>query len=282
MVLKQLMERESEGQPIRVGLVGAGRMGTGLVNQIFTIPGMAVVAIADIVEERGLNAFTANGLDRGEILVTGNPGPANDAIRRGKVVASADALLIPQLELDAVVEATGLPEVGARVAYETLLHRKHMVMLNVETDVVLGPLFRRMADAAGVIYTLAAGDQPGVVCEMAEWAMGLGFRIVAAGRGTLMAPPERYATPDDNRAKAEQLGLNPKMFNSFRDGSKAQTESTAIANALGLPPEVRGTHEPFARVQDLARLFRLKKDGGILSWEGVVEMANGVREDGTV
>ncbi len=241
---------------------------------------MEVVAIADLVTNRAVQAFIGSGSPAERVIEVEAEGVAVDAIQKGKQVVTGDATLVPRLPLDAIVEATGIPEVGAKVAYETILHRKHIVMLNVEADVVVGPILKKLADAAGVVYTLAAGDQPGAICEMAEWAWGLGLRIVAAGRGTLMDPNGRYATPDDNREKAGALGLNPQMYNSFRDGTKAQTEMCAVANALRLVPEVRGMHEPVVDVEGLGRVFRLKAQGGILGREGVVDLANGTEADG--
>lgn len=276
---RELLKREGSGDPIKVGVVGAGRMGTGVINQIFTMRGMKVVAVADLVEDRAFRAFKENGMG-GQIVVASQEGPAQDVLHQGRVVVTQDALLLSRLDLDAIVEATGFPEIGAKVAYASILERTHVVMLNVEADVVVGPILNRLARAAGVVYTLAAGDQPGAICEMAEWATGLGLKIVCAGRGTLRGPGDREATPEDSKEKAEKLGLNSKMYNSFRDGTKAQTEMTAVANALGLPPEVRGMHEPFACVDDLPRLFCMKEEGGLLHQEGVVDLANGITPDG--
>ena len=280
MFRRALAQRAKDGNPIRVGLVGAGRMGTGVVNQIGIMAGMEVLAIADLVVERAVQAFLESGVPAARVIEAEAEGDAADALRQGKRVVTTDAAVIPRLPLDVLVEATGVPDVGASVAYDAILHRKHTVMLNVETDVVVGPILKRLADAAGVVYTLAAGDQPGAICELAEWATGLGLRIVTAGRGTLMHPEEQYVTPDDNRAKAEALGLNPQMYNSFRDGTKAQTEMCAVANALRLVPDVRGMHEPVAAVEGLSRTFRLTRQGGILGREGVVDLANGTELDG--
>jgi predicted homoserine dehydrogenase-like protein len=280
MIRRALLHRASEGNPIRVGVIGAGRMGTGVVNQIGTMQGMDVVVIADLITDRAVQAFVSSGSPAGSVIEAEVEGHATDALRQGKRVVTADADLVSRLPVDAIVEATGVPEVGAKGAYDAIQHRKHIVMLNVETDAVVGPILKRLADAAGVVYTLAAGDQPGAICEMAEWARGLGLRIVVAGRGTLMNPAERYATPDDNREKAEALGLNPHMYNSFRDGTKAQTEMCAVSNALRLVPEVRGMHEPVVDVEGLARVFRLKAQGGILGREGIVDLANGTEADG--
>ncbi|HEX9547322.1 MAG TPA: hypothetical protein VF942_08290, partial [Acidimicrobiales bacterium] len=254
-----------------MGVVGIGRMGRGVVDQVATMPGMRVMAAADVDLGRAEACLRENGADP---LVTDELGSAQDALRRGRPVATADAGLMPQLELDALVEATGLPEVGARVAADAIENRRHVVMLNVEADVVVGPILAERARRAGVVYTLAAGDQPGAIFELAEWAQTLGFRAVCAGRGTVLYPDDHHATPDTYREQAERNQNNPKMYCSFRDGTKSQTEMAAVSNVLRMPPEVRGMHEPYSRWQDLGRVFSLKSDGGILHSEGVVDMAN--------
>jgi predicted homoserine dehydrogenase-like protein len=211
-----------------------------------------------------------------EPVVTDRLGAAQDALRHGRPVATADAGLLPQLDLDALVESTGVPEVGARVAAEAIENHLHVVMLNVEADVVVGPILAERARRAGIVYTLAAGDQPGAIFELTEWAQTLGFRIVCAGRGTVLFPDDHHATPDTYREQAERNQNNPKMYCSFRDGTKSQTEMAAVSNVLRMPPEVRGMHEPYCRWQDLGRVFSLEKDGGILRSEGAVDMANAI------
>jgi len=160
-------------------------------------------------------------------------------------------------------------------------------MVNVETDVTVGPFLKRLADSAGVVYTLVDGDQPGVTMNIVEWARTLGFEIVAAGRGTVFYGDDRAGTPDTAPARfgfseemIERRTINLKMFNSFRDGSKAQIEMTALANMTGLAPDVRGMHEPSLNIADIPRTFSLREEGGILSQQGVVELANSVAEDG--
>src|SRR5207302_8017418 len=135
-------------------------------------------------------------------------------------VATQDPFLLPQLELEAVVEATGDPATGAEVAAAAVERRRHTVMLNVQADVVVGPLLAERARRAGVVYTLAAGDQPGAVFEMAEWAQTLGFKVVCVGRGTVLFPDDHHATADTYREQAEHNRNNPKMYCSFRDGTK--------------------------------------------------------------
>ena len=272
-----LAELRSRAEPIRVGVVGIGRMGRGVVDQVTTMPGMRVMAAADLDLERAEACLRENGA---EPVVTDLLGPAQDALRRGLPVATAEAGLLPHLELDALVEATGLPEVGARVAADAIENHLHVVMLNVEADVVVGPILAQRARRAGVVYTLAAGDQPGAIFELAEWAQTLGFRVVCAGRGTVLFPDDHHATPDTYREQAERNRNNPKMYCSFRDGTKSQTEMTAVSNVLRMPPEIRGMHEPYCRWQDLGRVFSLDKDGGILRSEGVIDMANAIDPSG--
>jgi predicted homoserine dehydrogenase-like protein len=275
MYLAELQARKNN--PIRVGVVGVGRMGRGVVDQVATMPGMRVMAAADVDLGRAEACLRENGADP---MVTDQLGQAQDALRQGRPVATGDAGLLPQLNLDALVESTGLPEVGARVAADAIENRRHVVMLNVEADVVVGPILAERARRAGVVYTLAAGDQPGAIFELAEWTQTLGFRVVCAGRGTVLFRDDHHATPDTYREQAERNRNNPKMYCSFRDGTKSQTEMAAVSNVLRMPPEVRGMHEPHCRWQDLGRVFSLEKDGGILRSEGVVDMANAIDPSG--
>src|SRR4030088_1398276 len=263
--------------PVRVVVVGVGRMGRGVVAQVATMPGMRVMAAADVDLGRAEACLRENGADP---VVTDQLGPAQDALRQGRPVATADAGLIPQLELDGLVEATGLPEVGARGAADAIENRHHGVMLNVKADVVVGPILAERARRAGVVYTLAAGDQPGAIFELAEWAQTLGFSVVCAGRGTVLFSDDHHATADTYREQAERNKINPKMYSSFRDGTKSQTEMAAVSNVLRMPPEVRGMHEPHCRWQDLGKVFSLEKDGGILKSEGVIDMANAIDAKG--
>ncbi len=251
-------------------------MGRGIVDQIATMQGLQVRACADVDVDRALRAFTENGWDKADVVVSDRLPEAQDAVRGRRAVVTADALLIPQLELDAVVESTGLPEVGARVAHDAIAHRRHTIMLNVEADVVVGPVLAHRAREAGVVYSLAAGDQPGSIFELADWAQTLGFQLVCAGRGTVRFPGDRWATPETYAEMARKNQMNPKMYNSFRDGTKSQTEMVAVSNVLGMPPAVRGMHEPHAAWPDLGRVFALRSQGGILEAAGVVDMANAV------
>ncbi len=289
MFTQLLARREAENRPIRVGIIGAGKFGAGLVAQIAQMRGMTTAVIADINVDRARNAYTVAGrLQHDEVQTATSPATIDEHLHHGQPVVVEDGAWLAQSELvDVVVEATGLPEVGARMAYTTLLNRKHLVMVNVETDVTIGPLLRRMADAAGVVYTMVDGDQPGCTMNMIEWARTLGFEIVAAGRGTVFFDDDRAGTPDTvpqrfgfDAETLERRTINLKMYNSFRDGTKAQVEMAALGNAAGLVPDKRGMHEPSVNIQDIARTFSLQGEGGILSRHGVIELANSVMPDG--
>jgi predicted homoserine dehydrogenase-like protein len=278
MYLAELRARA--GNPAPVGIVGVGRMGRGIVDQISTMTGLRVRALGDLDGDRALRGFTENGWGRDQVCVTDHLDAAMDALRRGRVVVTEDPLLVPQLDLEAVVEATGNPGTGAQVAATAIDNRRHVVMLNVEADVVVGPLMAERARRVGVVYTLASGDQPGAIFEMVEWARTLGFEIVCAGRGTVLFPDDHHATPETYAEMAARNQMNPKMYNEFRDGTKSQLEMVAVSNVLRMPPARRGMHEPFCRWQDLGRVFALEQDGGLLAHPGVVDMANAVNEQG--
>src|SRR5207248_1176919 len=182
---------------------------------------------------------------------------------------------IPELgAVEAVVEATGLHSIGAQVAYGTVSARRHIIMLIVETDVTVGYLLKRMADAAQVVYTTSAGDEPGSLKELYDFARALGFEVVAAGKGK-NNPLDRTATPQQLMEQAKRQDMNPKMLTEFVDGSKTMVEMTAVANATGLVPDISGMHGPRATPDTLAQIFCPKEDGGILSQRGVVDYALG-------
>jgi predicted homoserine dehydrogenase-like protein len=283
-----LAKRAAENNPIRVGIIGAGKFGGGLVAQLSQMRGMVPSVIADINLNRARHAYTSSRTPAEVVKVADNLAELNEAIHSGTPAITEDGLLVTHSDLvDVVVEVTGIPEVGARMAYEALTHRKHLIMVNVETDVTIGALLRRLADSAGVVYSLVDGDQPGCTMAMIEWARTLGFEIVAAGRGTIFYGDDRTGTPDTvpqrfgfNEEMIARRHINFKMYNSFRDGSKAQIEMTALANMAGLVPDVRGMHEPSVNIGDIARVFSLKEEDGLLSRHGVVELANSVAEDG--
>jgi predicted homoserine dehydrogenase-like protein len=283
-----LAQRAASNKPIRVGIIGSGKFGAGVVAQLSRMQGMEASVVADINLDHAQQAYTTSNVPTDAIRRARNAAEIDDAIRSGKPVITEDGLALIESDLvDVVVEATGVPDVGARMAYNALLHKKHVVMVNVEADVTVGALLRRTADAAGVVYTLVDGDQPACTMIMVDWARALGFEVVAAGRGTVLYADDPTGTPDTvpqrygfSQEMIERRTINLKMYNSFRDGSKAQLEMTALANAAGLVPDVRGMHEPSTNVQDIARLLSHEDEGGLLTQHGVVELANSVAEDG--
>lgn len=294
MFSTQLAQRAAENNPIRVGIIGAGKFGAGLVAQISQMKGIETSVIADINLNNAKHAYAPQGTHMSNpipaeaIQIANNLTDLNQAIYEGKPVIIEDGYWVTQADLiDVVVEATGIPDVGAYMAYQAITHKKHVVMVNVEADVTVGPILRRLADNAGVVYTLVDGDQPGATMNIVDWAQTLGFEIVAAGRGTIFFDDDRLGTPDTvperfgfSEEMLERRTINLKMFNSFRDGSKAQLEMTALANMAGLVPDVRGMHEPSVNLADIPRAFSLQEEGGLLSRHGVVELANSVAEDG--
>ena len=282
IIRRELEKRESQGDPIKVGIVGAGAMGAGTLHTMHNMAGMRCCAIADLDVQTAIGALEGNGITDDMIVVTDNRGKAQLAIENGKTVVTQDALMMTRLDIDVVLEATGSQEAGARVAYESILEGKHIVMLTVETEVLVGPLLARQAKSAGVVYTMAAGDQPGAIMELYHWANSLGFEVIAAGRGNIRYPEDRYQPPDSDSKGRVLISTNPKMTNSFKDGTKSQIEMAAVANATGLLPDIRGMHEPQAGFLELAKAFALKEDGGILSRRGVVEIANAVDEKGNL
>jgi predicted homoserine dehydrogenase-like protein len=274
-IYEHLQHLEQIGEPIRVGLVGCGQMGSGLAHVMNQMVGMNALAISDIDVNRPLAALEAMGISKSEVLVTNNLDEAQDAINKGKYVVTEDAILLSKIEaLDAVVEATGLTEIGSRVAWSCIQHSKHVIMLNVETDVTVGPLLHRLAQQADCVYTAASGDEPGVCKMLYNMAGTMGFEVVCLGKGK-NNPIDFSATPDSCREEALSKDMNPKMLAAFKDGSKTMVELAAMSNATGLLPDVPGMHGVNVDVADLNTVFIPKEEGGILSRRGCVDYSTG-------
>jgi predicted homoserine dehydrogenase-like protein len=273
----RLAEREDAGNRVRMALVGAGQMGSTMVSSTEHIVGIRAIVVADVVLQRALDAFAKAGVPKEQVVVTDDPKQAEAALRAGNRVATSNwALAVSLPSVEVVVDATGIPEVGARVAWNSIANRKHIVMLTVETDIVVGHVLKKLADNAGVVYTVSAGDEPGATKELCDYALAMGFKIVAAGKGK-NTPYDPEATPDrpDIVAQAAKWGANPRLLVEFIEASKTAVEMTSLGNATGLPPDIRGMHGPECSVQDLATVFSLKSQGGILEHEGVVDFAWG-------
>lgn len=272
----KLEELEEKGTPISVALVGAGQMGKDIVAQIGGMQGMVISVVVDIRTDICLDAYRLAGVTEG-VCVTEDLEEAENAYRQGMYIATTDYKIATRLSgVQAVVDATGSPEMGARISLDCFDHSKHIVMMNVECDITVGPILRKMAEKAGVVYSLTAGDEPGSIVELYRFAKALGFKIVAAGKGK-NNPLDIYANPGmkewaDRAAKRE---MSPRMLIEFVDGSKTMIEMCAVSNATGLVPDVRGMHCVNCNVDELSKVYSLKGQGGILDKEGVVDFAIG-------
>lgn len=274
---KRLQDYAEKHGPIRVGLVGTGQMGTGLISQMEKMDGMRVMAAADILPGRAAAAYAESDVNPADVITMGdNLGRASELIMSGKRVATTDADWLVQIgALDVIIECTGIPEVGAKVCNAAIEAGKHIVNMNVETDATIGYVLAKKAQANNVLYTLAAGDEPGSIKELYDFADALGFEIVALGKGK-NNPLDRTANPDTVAARAKEQRMNPKMLASFVDGTKTMVEMTSIGNATGFAPEVAGAYGPRCSVQDLAKVFVPKPAGGIFNAPGAVDYAVGV------
>src|SRR5499433_1598221 len=279
-----LLERQAAFRPVTVGLIGAGKFGTMFVSQVRLTDGMHLVAVADLDVSRARRQLRTAGWNDEAISA---PSLGN-ALARGTTHVTEDAeALIACPEIEVVVEATGIPAAGIGHALAAIRHGKHIVMVNVEADALAGPLLARKAKSAGVVYSLAWGDQPALICEHVDWARACGFKVVAAGKGTRYEPHYHRSTPDtvwDILDKylsiTDRNSINPKMFNSFIDGTKSGIEMTAVCNATGLVPQSDGLGFPPASRFELADVCKPKAAGGTLEKAGVTEVTSSVYRDG--
>jgi predicted homoserine dehydrogenase-like protein len=212
----------------------------------------------------------------------------NDGVARGKVMVTDNADHLIKADLDVIVEATGVTEAGTYHAWSALEAGKHMVMANVETDVLLGPLLKKRADEKGLVYSMAYGDQPGIICEMVDWARTIGLEVVCAGKGTRYQPEYRYSTPDTvwkyfgfTEEQVVTGNYNAQMYNSFLDSTKSAIEMCALCNATGLIPQKCGLQFPPVGPKDLPGVLRPRTKGGILEHSGTVEIVASENRDGT-
>ncbi|NMC55337.1 MAG: NAD(P)-dependent oxidoreductase [Chloroflexi bacterium] len=273
---EELRERHAAGNPVRIGLIGAGQMGTDVVAEVSMMLGLEVVVTADLDLDRARKAFEI-GRVKAEVVVAQTAEEADAAVLAGKVVAAADYRVVTQMKtVQVMLEATGVPEIGTRAALKSARSGQHLSMMNVETDITVGPVLRWYAERKGVLYALAAGDEPAACKELYDFAEALGFTIVAAGKGK-NNPLDRHATPVDPAIakEAARRGLSPNMLVEFVDGSKTMIEMAAVANATGLVPDVRGMHGPDTDRDHLSETFRLKEEGGVLNKMGVVDYGIG-------
>ena len=272
----QLRILEENNKQIKVSLIGAGLMGKGMVSQMMLMKGMIPAMVTSNKIQDAIDAYTLAGVSKEDIVVANTLSEINVAMEKEKyVVTNITEYATKGNLVDVVVDATGVPDVGARVAIDAIMNKKHMVMVNIEADVTVGPILNKLAKNAGVIYTGTAGDEPGSVKEIYDFADASGFDIVAIGKGK-NNPIDFDATPDSVSEKALKKNLKPLRLASFVDGTNTMVEMAAMANATGFLPDIRGGHGPTAKVKDLPNIFRLKKDGGILNNYKVVDYVNGI------
>ena len=261
------------GRIIKVGLVGAGFMGRGIVEVVESIPGMKVVAIADREVERACGCFDHIQFNRYRVIEKTDE--ARDIDFSSERVVTRNPRVIPEIgALAFIIEATGDPVAGAEVAFFSIMNGKHVGMLNVETDSVVGYYLSGLAKKMGVVYTVCAGDEPVAVKELYDFARTCGFTVVAAGKGK-NNPLDVRATPDTLRERASSMGLHPARLTEFVDGTKTMVEMCCVANSSMLTIDVRNMHGPHAGVEELTSVFRLREQGGILTREGVVDYTIG-------
>ncbi|MDH3262488.1 MAG: SAF domain-containing protein [Paracoccaceae bacterium] len=280
----QLQAREAEGRPLKVGVIGAGKFGTMFLAQALRLPGVHVVGIADLSPERARSNLALAGWPAERFAAAS----LAEAQRSGAthVGENAEALIAdPAIEI--VLECTGDPLVAVGHHLAAFAAGKHVISATVEADAVCGAALAARAKAAGVVYSMAYGDQPAMVCDLVDWARTCGFEVVAAGRGHKWRPEYRFSTPETvwdhwglTPEQAARGRLNPKMFNSFLDGTKPAIESTAIANACGLDAPSSGLAYPSGSIDELPTLMRPAAEGGVLEGPGMVEVLNCLDAEG--
>lgn len=260
------------GRNFKIAVVGVGQMGHGFASQCNKMPGLDVVCLVDLDIQRIKKVFSE--ITNLAPVVSNELPSLLDALKMNLPIGFSDIALISKLPIDVVVEATGVPEIGARVTESALKSRKHVAVLNVECDVTIGPLLNKIAEENNVVYTVCHGDEPIEAKALVDFARDLSFEVICAGKGK-NNPFEPLSTPDSVAEKAKSQNMNPKMLCSFTDGSKTMIEMAALANATGLKLTKRGMIGPETTVKKLQDTYALKKDGGILEEAGVVDYCTG-------
>lgn len=272
---EELFKLQAEGNPIRVGVSGAGWMGSGFVAQMAHVPGMDVLVLADEDTQAARQAFIASGIDNEDIIEAVRPGTAMDALRAGKRVVTGSYSLAPQIEaIDIVVDATWSPAIGAETAYASIQHGKDIVLINIEADVTVGRILHKMAKDEGVLYSVSSGDEPGCLMELYDFVTSLGYETIVIGKGK-NNPLDPSATPDTVAEAARRIEKDPYQIASYVDGTKTMFEMTCAANATGCLPMQRGMIGPEASLENVSEIFALEEDGGITKFPSAVDFVQG-------
>ncbi|MBE7554965.1 MAG: NAD(P)-dependent oxidoreductase [Anaerolineales bacterium] len=272
---QELLRRQAENKPIRVGASGAGWMGSGFVAAMKHVPGMEVVLLADADTKAAWNAFLSTGLSREDIIEADTVSRAMDALQAGRRVVTGDYRLAAQVEaVDIVADVTYSPAIGAETAYTCIQHGKDVVLVNIEADVTVGRILKKLAQEAGVLYTVSSGDEPGCLMELYNFVTCLGYEIMVIGKGK-NNPLNPAATPETVAESARRQDKDPYQVASYVDGTKTMFEMTCAANATGCLPMQRGMIGPEATLETVSQAFALAEDGGLTRFPGAVDFVQG-------
>ncbi len=275
MLYEELLRLESEGRRIMIGMSGAGWMGSGFVTQVSHVPGMKIAVLADTDTVRARDVFIKTGIDSGMIIETDKPGKAEDAVRGGKCVVTADYSLASKLEvIDIITDATPSPLTGAESAYAGIQEGKDVVLINIEADVTVGRILKKLAEKNGVLYSVSSGDEPGCLMELWDFVNSLGYEPIVIGKGK-NNPLQTGATPDTVAESARRAGKDPFQVASYVDGTKTMFEMACAANATGCLPMKRGMKGPEADTETVSQIFALEADGGISTAPHSVDFVQG-------
>ena len=299
MIYHHLFDKVKGKRTVRAGLIGSGHYGTAVVTQARYIPLLKIPIIADVDPQAARLAYHHAGITDDNIALCDNRSDSIRAIESGKFVIVEDARLLVDIPIDVVVESTGAPEAGARHAYEAIQHGKHVVMINKETDAVVGPILKHLADKAGVVYTPVDGDQHGLLIGLILWARSLGLevlaggkarnaeciydpeaKIVSCGRSTVtVKEPKAWALDRIPGGEASRyISVRREMLASLPKTSNSDLgEMTVAANATGLMPDIPELHLPVVRISEIPEVLCPVEEGGILQTRGAIEIVTCLR-----
>ncbi len=282
MISKELLRRQKENNPIRVGASAIEWMGSGLLAAFAHVPGMEISAVANADVQEGIDGLIAAGINREQILVSDNLAEIEDAIRSGKRIVTADPRLLAQIDaLDIVTDSTWSPAIGAEVADACIQYKKDVVLVNIEADVTVGHILKKKAAEAGILYSVSSGDEPGCLMELYDYVVSLGYEVITIGKGK-NNPLNTAATPELVAESAAKANKDPVQVASYVDGTKTMFEMTCAANATGCKPMQRGMIGPEASFENISKIFALEEDGGISKFPGNIDFVQGPSMSGGV
>ena len=275
MLFEELKRREAEGCPVRVGVSGAGWMGSGFVAQMAHVPGMDAVLVADSDIRAARQALIASGIDSDDIVEAESPGQAEAAIRSGRRAITGSYTLASQVEaIDIVTDVTPSAATGAETAYACIQNGKDVVLINIEADVTVGRILHRLANQAGMLYTVSSGDEPGCLIDLWDFVNALGYEPIVIGKGK-NNPLDPSATPHSVAESARKAKKDAYQVASYVDGTKTMFEMACAANATGCLPMQPGMCGPHATLETASQVFALEEDGGITKFPGAVDFVQG-------